>query len=281
MEAIGFDFDHGRLDVSLHPFSGGTPDDVRITTRYEEEDFSRALMGVLHETGHAMYERGLPASWRRQPVGRARGMSLHESQSLLIEMQVCRSREFQTFLAPILRAAFGTSGPEWEPGNLYRLGIRVERSFIRVDADEVTYPAHVILRYRLEKALLSGALALKDLPGAWNEGMKALLGIVPPDDRQGCLQDIHWYDGAFGYFPTYTLGAMTAAQLFDAAKRADPAILPGIERGEFAPLMAWLRANIHGKASRFSTAEIITQATGKPLDPAIFERHLRARYVAG
>ncbi|HLI21268.1 MAG TPA: carboxypeptidase M32, partial [Stellaceae bacterium] len=239
MERIGFDFDHGRLDISLHPFCGGTPDDVRITTRYEEGNFQRALQGVLHETGHAMYERGLPEAWRRQPVGRARGMSLHESQSLLVEMQVCRSRAFQRFAAPILRDVFGASGPAWEAENLYRLGTRVERSFIRVDADEVTYPAHVILRYRLERALLAGDLALKDLPAAWNDGMKALLGIVPPDDRRGCLQDIHWYEGAFGYFPTYTLGAMTAAQLFDAAKRADPGILPGIERGDFAPLMAW------------------------------------------
>jgi carboxypeptidase Taq len=281
MERIGFDFAHGRLDISLHPFCGGTPDDVRITTRYEESNFQRALQGVLHETGHAMYERGLPEAWRRQPVGRARGMSLHESQSLLIEMQVCRSREFQLFAAPILRGVFDASGPAWEAENLYRLGTLVERSLIRVDADEVTYPAHVILRYRLERALLAGDLALKDLPGAWSEAMRALVGIAPPDDRQGCLQDIHWFDGAFGYFPTYTLGAMTAAQLFDAAKRADPAIMPGIERGEFAPLMAWLRANVHGKASRFSTAEIIAQATGKPLDPAIFERHLRARYIAG
>jgi carboxypeptidase Taq len=208
-------------------------------------------------------------------------MSLHESQSLLIEMQVCRSREFQSFLAPILRQIFAASGPEWEAENLYRLGTQVERSFIRVDADEVTYPAHVILRYRLEKALLAGELALKDLPIAWNDGMKTLLGIVPPDDRQGCLQDIHWFDGAFGYFPTYTLGAMTAAQLFAAAKRAAPAIQPGIEKGEFAPLMAWLRDRIHGKASRFSTAEIIAQATGKPLDPAVFEAHLRTRYIAG
>lgn len=281
MERIGFDFEHGRLDISLHPFCGGTPDDVRITTRYEESDFHRALQGVLHETGHAMYERGLPEAWRRQPVGRARGMSLHESQSLLIEMQVCRSREFQLFAAPILRGVFGAAGPAWEADNLYRLGTRVARSLIRVDADEVTYPAHVILRYRLERALLAGDLALKDLPGAWNEGMRALLGIVPPDDRQGCLQDIHWFDGAFGYFPTYTLGAMTAAQLFDAAQRANPDILPGIEKGEFAPLMTWLRANVHGKASRFSTAEIITQATGRPLDPAIFERHLRQRYIDG
>ncbi|HEY3916966.1 MAG TPA: carboxypeptidase M32 [Stellaceae bacterium] len=281
MERIGFDFDHGRLDISLHPFCGGTPDDVRITTRYEESDFHRALQGVLHETGHAMYERGLPEAWRRQPVGRARGMSLHESQSLLIEMQVCRSREFQVFAAPIVRQVFGGGGPAWEAENLYRLGTTVARSLIRVDADEVTYPAHVILRYRIERALLAGDLALKDLPAAWNAGMRALLGIVPPDDRQGCLQDIHWFEGAFGYFPTYTLGAMTAAQLFDAAKRADPGILPGIEKGDFAPLMAWLRANVHGKASRFSTAEIVAQATGRPLDPAVFERHLHARYIAG
>jgi carboxypeptidase Taq len=279
MKRLGFDFDHGRLDISAHPFCGGTPDDVRITTRYDEADFRRALMGVLHETGHAMYERGLPEVWRRQPVGRSRGMSLHESQSLLVEMQVCRSRAFHEFAAPILRETFGRSGPAWEPENLYRLNTRVERSLIRVDADEVTYPAHVILRYRLERALLAGDLKLKDLPATWNDAMRELVGIAPPDDRQGCLQDIHWYEGAFGYFPTYTLGAMTAAQLFDAAKRADPAIEPGIARGEFAPLFVWLRANVHGKASRFSTPEIIAQASGKPLDAAIFERHLRARYL--
>ncbi len=255
MEAIGFDFDHGRLDVSLHPFSGGTPDDVRITTRYEEEDFRRALMGVLHETGHAMYERGLPVAWRRQPVGRARGMSIHESQSLLIEMQVCRSREFQVFVAPILREAFGVSGPAWEAENLYRLGTQVERSFIRVDADEVTYPAHVILRYRLERALIAGDLALKDLACSlerWHE-VAARHRAARRSPWLPARCDIHLVlDGAFGYFPTYTLGAMTAAQLFDAAKRADPAILPRIGRGDFAPLMAWLRENVHGKASRAS-----------------------------
>ena len=279
MERLGFDFNHGRLDISLHPFCGGTPDDVRITTRYDEGDFRRALMGVLHETGHALYERGLPEAWRRQPVGKARGMGIHESQSLLVEMQVCRSRAFHDFMAPLLRDAFGRGGPEWEGENLYRLDTRVERSLIRVDADEVTYPGHVILRYRLERALLASDLPLEELPGAWRDGMRALIGIEPRNDREGCLQDIHWYDGAFGYFPTYTLGAMTAAQLFDAAKRADPAIEPGIARGEFAPLFAWLRANVHEKASRYSSAELVTQATGKPLDAAIFERHLRARYL--
>ncbi len=281
MERIGFDFDHGRLDVSLHPFCGGTPDDVRITTRYDESDFRQALMGVLHETGHALYERGLPLRWRRQPVGEARGMAVHESQSLLIEMQACRSREFTEYLAPVLRETFGGSGPEWSAENLYRLNTRAERGFIRVDADEVTYPAHVILRYRLERTLIAGDLDLAELPAAWNAAMKALVGVEPPDDRRGCLQDIHWYDGAFGYFPTYTLGAMLAAQLFDAAKRADPAILPGIAEGDFAPLLAWLRVNVHGKGSLLSAAELITAATGRPLDAAIFRRHLETRYLGG
>jgi carboxypeptidase Taq len=279
MEKLGFDFTHGRLDVSQHPFSSGTPDDVRITTRYDESDFARALMAVLHETGHALYTSGLPAAWRHQPVGEARGMSIHESQSLLMEMQLCRSREFLVFAAPVLRSCFGGSGPEWEAENLYRLGTRVARSFIRVDADEVTYPAHVILRYRLESAMIAGELGLKDLPAAWNEGMKELLGVAPPDDRQGCLQDIHWYDGGFGYFPTYTLGAMTAAQLFDAAKR-DSSVSRGISQGDFAPLLAWLRAHVHGLGSSVSTSELILRATGQPLDTDVFERHLRTRYLA-
>jgi carboxypeptidase Taq len=280
MQRLGFDFSHGRLDVSLHPFCGGTPDDVRLTTRYDEADFGRALMGVLHETGHALYELGLPAAWRRQPVGNARGMSLHESQSLLVEMQVCRSREFIAFAAPLLREAFGGRGPAWEAENLYRLNTRVARSLIRVDADEVTYPAHVILRYRLERAMIEGDLSLVELPGAWNAGMRALIGVAPDNDRDGCLQDIHWYDGAWGYFPTYTLGAMTAAQLFDAAKRADAAILRGIVAGDFTPLLAWLRRHVHATGSRLSTSEIIAGATGRPLDAATYERHLEARYLA-
>jgi carboxypeptidase Taq len=280
MRVIGFDFAHGRLDVSAHPFCGGVPDDVRITTRYSEDDFTQSLMGVLHETGHAMYERRLPARWRWQPVGEARGMSVHESQSLLIEMQVCRGPEFMAFAAPLMREAFGGSGPAWEPGNLLRIYGQVARSFIRVEADEVTYPAHVILRYRLEKRLIAGDLALADVPGAWAEELKRLLGIVPPDDRRGCLQDIHWPEGIFGYFPTYSLGAMTAAQLFDAAKRADPSILPGIAKGDFAPLMGWLATHVHGLGSKLSTDELLTRATGRPLDPGVFKAHLEARYLA-
>ena len=279
MKTIGFDFDHGRLDVSAHPFCGGVPDDVRITTRYTDGDFTQSLMGVLHETGHAMYERQLPERWRWQPVGEARGMSVHESQSLLIEMQVCRGPEFMAFAAPLMREAFGGSGPAWEPENLRKIYSGVARSFIRVEADEVTYPAHVILRYRLEKRLIAGDLRLDDVPGAWAEELKRLLGITPPDDRRGCLQDIHWPEGIFGYFPTYSLGAMTAAQLFDSAKRADASILPSIANGDFAPLMAWLKANVHGLGSKLSTDELLSRATGRPLDPAVFKAHLKARYL--
>ena len=279
MEQIGFDFAHGRLDVSAHPFCGGTPDDVRITTRYDESDFARALMGVLHETGHALYQRGLPAAWRLQPVGRARGMAVHESQSLLLEMQACRSPAFVGFAAPILRQAFAGDGPGWEAEALHRRQTRVRRSLIRVDADEATYPMHVILRYRLERAMLAGDLAPAELPGAWAEGLRGLLGVAPGNDREGCLQDIHWYDGGWGYFPTYTLGALIAAQLFEAARGEIPELLDAIAAGDFAPLLGWLRDRVHAKGSLLSTAELVESATGQPLGTASFERHLRARYL--
>jgi carboxypeptidase Taq len=279
MEHIGFDFTRGRLDVSAHPFCGGTPDDVRITTRYDESDFARALMAVLHETGHALYQRGLPGEWRLQPVGRARGMAVHESQSLLLEMQVCRSRPFLTFAAPILREAFAGDGPGWDSEALYRRQIRVQRGLIRVDADEVTYPVHVILRYRLERAMLAGDLVPADLPGAWGEGLRQWLGVAPANDREGCLQDIHWYDGVWGYFPTYTLGALIAAQLFEAAREAIPNLPEKLAQGEFTPLLGWLREQIHSKGSLLSTAELVEAATGRPLGTASFERHLRSRYL--
>jgi carboxypeptidase Taq len=279
MERIGFDLAHGRLDESAHPFCGGTPEDVRLTTRYDQTDFAKALMGVLHETGHGLYERGLPTEWRRQPVGEARGMAMHESQSLFLEMQVCRSRAFAAFAAPILREAFGGTGEAWEPEAMYQRQIRVEPGPIRVDADEVTYPAHVILRYRLERAMLGGDLLPRDLPGAWSDGLRQAIGIAPTSDREGCLQDIHWYDGAWAYFPTYTLGALIAAQLFAAARQAVPELLQTIERGEFRPLLDWLRTNIHNKGSLLSTAELVEAATGAPLGTAAFERHLRERYL--
>ncbi len=279
MAQLGFDFDHGRLDVSLHPFCGGTAGDLRITTRYDEADFTSALMGILHETGHALYDRGLPAEGRYQPVGQALGMSVHESQSLLIEMQVCRSRRFLGFAAPLIAGDLHGEGPAWTADNLHRWYTRVEPGFIRVDADEVTYPAHVMLRYDLERALVKGDMEAADLPAAWNAGLKALLGIVPPSDREGCLQDIHWYDGAWGYFPTYTLGAMTAAQLFRAAEDSDPAIGDGIGRGDFAPLLDWLRRHVHGLGSSLAATEMLTNATGRPLETAPFLAHLKRRYL--
>ncbi|MDP4023175.1 carboxypeptidase M32 [Methylobacterium sp. NEAU 140] len=279
MRALGFDFTRGRLDVSLHPFCGGATDDVRITTRYDAADFSRALMGVLHETGHALYEQGRPAAWRHQPVGAARGMSLHESQSLIVEMQACRSPDFFRFLAPRLREAFGRSGPAWEPDNLHRLHTRVAPGFIRVDADEATYPAHILLRYRLETALIAGDLAVADLPGAFDDGMRDLLGLAVPDDRHGCLQDIHWPSGAWGYFPTYTLGALAAAQLFRAARAAEPALPDRLAAGDFAPLRDWLRANVHAQGSLVGTDALLERATGAPLGTGAFRAHLEARYL--
>jgi carboxypeptidase Taq len=280
MASLGFEFEHGRLDVSAHPFSGGVPDDVRITTRYDTSDWAGSLMGVIHETGHALYERGLPREWRGQPVGASRGMAIHESQSLLLEMQVSRSRAFFDHAAPMIREAFGVEGNQWMPNPLYQGATRVTRDLIRVEADELTYPFHVILRYRLERAMLSGDLSVTDLPGAWNEGMDASLGIRPPDDRLGCLQDIHWYDGAFGYFPTYTMGALAAAQLFSATRAALPDLDARISRGDFTSLLSWLRENVHQWGSYQDTDALMEQATGGPLGEQAFLDHIRERYLA-
>lgn len=280
MGTLGFDFDHGRLDTSHHPFCGGTPDDVRITTRYDEADPLTALMGVVHETGHALYERGLPADWRYQPVGRVVSMTLHESQSLLVEMQAGRGRPFVEWLAPLVAEALGDD-PAWAPDNLYRLHTRVERGLIRVDADEVTYPAHVLLRYRLERDLIGGALAVADLPDAWRAAMREFVGVEPPDDRDGCLQDIHWMTGSFGYFPTYTLGAMAAAQFFAAAREAIDDLDGLLAVGDFGPLHAWLGREVHGWGSRYASDALIERATGAPLSTKAFRAHLERRYLAG
>ena len=279
MGVLGFDFARGRLDTSLHPFCGGATGDVRITTRYSEGDFTRALMGVLHETGHALYEQGRPTQWLAQPVGDARGMVMHESQSLLIEMQACRTRAFLTFLAPLARASFGREDAALSAENLHRLYTRVAPGFIRVDADEVTYPAHILLRYELERAMIDGALDVGDLPGAFNAGMRDLLGLTVTDDAQGCLQDIHWPSGGWGYFPTYTLGAMAAAQLFAAARAAEPDLMPGLARGDFAPLVGWLRAALPTQGSLLDTDALMTAATGRPLGLDAYLSHLRRRYT--
>ena len=280
MVRIGFDTNHGRLDVSHHPFTAGVPDDIRITTRYRDGDFTESLMAVVHETGHALYERGLPEDWRGQPVGEARGMTLHESQSLLLEMQAGRSEAFINFVAPMARAAFRGIGAAWEAGNLRRIYRRVAPGLIRVEADEVTYPAHIVLRTEIEQALLSGDLAVADLPGAWRDRMQTLLGLDVPNDKDGCLQDIHWFSGAVGYFPTYTLGALAAAQLFAAACAADEAILKGVAAGDFAPLFVWLREHVDGYGSLLPTDLLLQRATGRKLGVDAFRTHLEARYLS-
>lgn len=278
--SAGLDFSSARLDRSLHPFCGGTSTDIRITTRYDEADFASALMGVLHETGHALYEAGLPREFARQPIGTAAGMAVHESQSLIVELQAARSDAYLAYLGPVLGQAFSRDPADFRLESLTSRLRQVKRSFIRVEADEMTYPAHVILRYRLEAAMIAGDLAISDLPGAWNDAMRDLLGISPPDDAQGCLQDIHWYCGLFGYFPSYTLGAMAAAQLMQAARRAAPTIDDALAKGDFAPLLAWLRQNIHRHGARHGFSDLLRKATGKPLDPGAFETHLSTRYLS-
>lgn len=285
MKQVGFDFQHGRLDVSHHPFCGGVPRDVRITTRYDEADFTKSLMGVLHETGHAKYEQNLPAEWLDQPVGRARSMALHESQSLLQEMQVSRAREFLEFATPLVRAAFpdavARQPDAFTTDNLHRLYTRVQPGYIRVDADEATYPCHVILRFGLERRLIEGSMQVADLPEAWDAGMTRLLGLrTAGNDRDGCMQDVHWPAGLFGYFPTYTLGALAAAQIFAAARAALPDLGASIAAGDFAPLNQWLREKLWSRGCLLETPDLITEATGAPLGSAAFERHLRARYLS-
>jgi carboxypeptidase Taq len=280
MEKLGFDFTRGRLDESTHPFCGGVPGDIRLTTRYNEDDFLSGFFGIMHETGHALYEMGLPERWRNQPVGDARGMAFHESQSLLSEMQLTLSHDFLTYAVPLMRSAFNVSGSEWSPENIYRLVTRVKPSFIRVDADEATYPAHIILRYRLEKRMIEGKLEAKDLPDAFAAEMQNLLGIVPDTDTNGCMQDIHWPDGAFGYFPTYTLGAMTAAQLMDAARKSIPGLATHIRAGEFSYLFDWLKKNVHEMGSKLTSPELLKHATGQTLNAAIYKNHLQTRYLA-
>lgn len=279
MELLGFNFQEGRLDESHHPFCGGVPGDVRITTRYNEQEFLTSLMGVQHEVGHAMYENNLPLEWRNQPVGKPLGMGIHESQSLLVEMQACRSRTFLSYLLPHIKEIFAGSGPAWELDNVVRLATWVEPSLIRVDADEVTYPLHVMIRYKLEKQLISGELEVKELPDAWNSLMQSMLGITPDSDANGCMQDIHWTDGSFGYFPTYTLGAIYAAQFFATALETYPTILDEIAHGKFTLLMQWLREHVHRYGSLYTTKELVIKATGRPIDVGHYQQHLQHRYL--
>ena len=278
-ERMGFDFTRGRLDVSAHPFCGGAAEDVRMTTRYDERSFLPSILGVIHETGHALYEMGLPRAWVRQPVGRAAGMGLHESQSLLMEMQAARSPEFLGYLSGVAAEELGVDASVLSKEALARSALCVERSLIRVDADEATYPLHVIVRFKLERALLSGDLPVRDLPGAFRDEMERVVGIRPPSDRAGCLQDVHWPSGAFGYFPSYTIGAIAAAQLFAAALSAHPELPSELARGELGSLRAFAREKVHQHGSRFDTNAILERATGRGLDVDALLAHLRRRYL--
>jgi carboxypeptidase Taq len=279
MKAVGFPFDRGRLDESEQPFTEGVPGDIRVTTRFSPDDLFSGLLGALHETGHAMYDLGLPQDWRDQPVGRDRGMALEESQSLLMEMIVCRSRPFVRYLLPLITKHFGVSGPEWDVENIYGHLTRVQRGPIRVDADELTYPLHIMLRYELEKRLLAGELAVRDLPEAWNTGMEQRLSIRPASDVEGCLQDIHWAVGSFGYFPSYALGAVIAAQLYESLRADVQGLDEQLARGEFSGLLGWLRTQVYGLGAKVPVQELLKSATGKPLSATSFIRYVEAKYL--
>ena len=279
MRKLDFDFGAGRLDESTHPFSGGAPEDVRMTTRYGDHDFIGALMTTIHETGHARYAQNLPREQLGQPVAKPRSFGVHESCSLAFEMQLARSRGFVELLAPMLAEHFGAQRA-FEPDNLERLLTRVRRGTIRVDADEATYPAHVILRYEIERPLIEGEIEADDIPALWDAKMAELLGLdTRGNHADGCLQDVHWSEGAIGYFPCYTLGAMMAAQWFATMREATPDLDARVARGDLGIVFDWMRDNVWSVASRYETEDLLTRATGRPLDPACFRRHLEERYV--
>ncbi len=281
MQAIGFDMEHGRLDISHHPFCGGVPDDVRMTTRYTTKEFLSSLLGILHETGHGLYEQNLPKQWRHMPVGRARGMGAHESQSLFVEMQLARIPAFWEFALPIARRVLGKDAlPGWKVEDVLARLHAVRRGLIRVDADEVTYPLHIILRYELEKALIEGTLRPRDVPEAWDAKMQEYLGLSTIDNmKDGPMQDVHWPSAAFGYFPSYTLGAMMAAQQWAAIEKKHPKVSAQITKGNFAAVNDWRRKNVWERASFASTPDLMRDATGEQLNADYFIAHLKKRYL--
>lgn len=279
-EAVGHDLKNVRIDAAPHPFAlAGSPGDHRFTTRFDADNVGFAVMATLHEAGHALYEAGLPRKQAFTPVGNARGATAHESQSLMVEKQAGRSREFMQWLAPQMAEAFGGDPACWSFPNVLRAHRRVGAGYIRVEADEISYPLHVILRYRIERALLSGDLNIADLPGAWSDLSQNLFGRRPPDHAHGCLQDIHWAMGLFGYFPNYALGSSLAAQLFERAVQDDRAVLERLSYGDFGPYRAWVAPRIHERASEVSFAQLVEDATGAPLGVDALKRHLQRRYL--
>jgi carboxypeptidase Taq len=276
IEKLGFDLNAGRVDESHHPFCGGYKGDVRITSRYDEKDFTQGMMGLVHETGHALYEANLPEEYEDQPVGEAMGMSVHESQSLFYEMQIARSEEFAEFITPEINKAFDT---KYRADDLYKYITKVRPSLIRVDADEVTYPMHIIMRYKIEKDLINGDMEVEELPEVWADMMDYFLGVEVKDDKDGCMQDIHWTDGSFGYFPTYSLGAMIAAQLKATIIKDVDDFDDMVEEGEFAEIGKWLSKNIHQYGSLYHTNDLVKKATGEKLDAKYYIAHLKKRYL--
>lgn len=274
---LNFDFSKGRLDESSHPFCGGIPEDSRITTRYNPKDFTGAFYGVVHEGGHSLYERNLPKDWRRQPVGYACGMAIHESQSLFIEKQICMHPAFLRNLHKDASQIFNM--PDLSFDEVLGLTSKIQPSFIRVDADEVTYPLHVIFRYKMEKDLIDGKLQVKDIPDLWNAEITKSLGITPPTDALGCLQDIHWFFGGIGYFPSYTLGAMTAAQLMRKIRQDLGDVDGMIASLNLSPILEWLKVNVHSHGSKYTPSDLVQVATGEKLNAQYFIDHLRSRYL--
>jgi carboxypeptidase Taq len=279
MTCLGFDFSAGRLDVSLHPFSTGCRGDHRITTRFRETDFAGALMATAHETGHASYESGLPLAWEGLPAGRARSMSIHESQSLLFEKHLFLSRAFIGFFTEAIQD-FLPDAKRFGAEEIWSAGVRVQPGLIRIEADELTYPLHVILRFEIEKALINQEVEAADIPGMWDEKMRAYLGVSTKGNHaDGCLQDIHWTDGSFGYFPAYTLGALNAAQLFAAIRRQHPGWRERLVGGDVAFVRRWLEEKVWRHGCLKETREIMRDATGEETNPGAFLAHLRTRYI--
>jgi len=277
--AVGFDFDRGRLDTAEHPFCSGIgPGDTRITTRYAPDHFGDAFFGVLHEVGHGLYDQGLDPDHAGTPMGEAVSLGIHESQSRLWENVVGRGRSFWAYWFPIARRVFHDAlGGVAFDDFLFAVN-EVEPSLIRVQADEVTYDLHVMVRFELERALIAGDLAVVDLPGAWNDAYRASLGVTPADDAEGCLQDIHWAAGLIGYFPTYTLGNLYAAQFFDRATADLGGLDSQFALGDTSALLDWLRRNVHRQGQRRRAADLAAAVTGRPLDHRPLVRRLRQRY---
>ena len=277
-EKMGFDFSHGRLDLTAHPFcTSFTQHDVRLTTRINEQDLSSCLYGVIHETGHGLYEQGFPIEYARTFAAEGASIGMHESQSLLWETIITRTEEFWEFALPHFAKYFPEQAKGLSARTMYHAVNTVMPSLIRVEADEVTYNMHIILRFEIERDLINGTLATKDIPEAWNAKMKEYLGVVPPDDALGCLQDVHWSFGGFGYFPSYTLGKLYAAMEWKKIQEVMPNVHSDIANGEFSGILHWLRKNIHTYGKTETPGKIITLVTGKPLSEEEFVRYASAK----